>query len=99
MHIQSLKSPIMVSKHLISSHTKYLSYYFLFLDVKCPSCNNIFVIEIQQSSKWTKSPPKPSKLLAGINIEKKVEATGVEGTSGMNKTSHSFSSIGKYNIL
>lgn len=36
--------------------------------------------------------------LLGMNIEKKIEANSGEGTSGMNKTSHSFSSIGKYSI-
>lgn len=111
MHIQSPKRKIMVSKYLLSIQTKSLSLllllillstifnnFYVFLDVKCPSCNNIYVIEIQQSSKCTKSPPT-SSILAGINIvEKKVEASGSggEGTSGLNKTSHSFSSIGKY---
>lgn len=82
--------------------------YFKSADIKCPSCGNKYIIEIQKTSKCATSPKSsffPGTVLSTMNamqrpassisIEKKKVEENAIGGGGIPKTSHSFSSIGK----
>lgn len=76
--------------------------------MRCPSCGNKYVIELQNSSKNNNSsPPKPlsvflsETVLSSLNqkptTSKNIEKQPVD--ADIPKTNHSFSSIGKYFIF
>jgi hypothetical protein len=79
-------------------------------DIKCPSCGNKYIIEIQKTNKCATSPKstflpglsslsnvtqKPASSIA-IDRKKGEDKSLGGGGVGIPKANHSFSSIGKY---